>query len=113
MRKDQLKQLESLQEKLIDVLLVEADPDNWPAAEKLPMDLTRDERGDRYWCKKNASASLSVLNKVMGIIHYKEKPTIQPGTGAAANEEIESEIIASEREASKILQAYWARHNQA
>jgi len=64
MRQDQIKLLQDLQDKLIDSVLIEADPDNWPGKDVLPMDMTKEERGDRYWCKKNAAATLTLINKI-------------------------------------------------
>ena len=43
MRDEQFDKLRALQEKLVDAVLKEGDPDNWPGSEKLPMELTRDE----------------------------------------------------------------------
>lgn len=52
-----------LDEKLSALYLNEADPTLWPADGVEPMQQTRDERGDRVWCKKNADHTLSLLLK--------------------------------------------------
>jgi hypothetical protein len=67
MHQDYKTRLTALSDKLTDVVLEEADPDNWPGAGKKPSELTKDERGDRYW-DKNAAASLTLLIKVHSLI---------------------------------------------
>ena len=68
MHNDYKTRLTALSDKLTDVVLDEADPDTWPGADK-PLDKhTKQERGDRYWCKKNAAASLTLLVKVHSLI---------------------------------------------
>lgn len=67
MREDQKIMLAELSEKLADVFLMEADPANWSGAGKLPVDLTREERGDRKWDKQNAMATGGVLRYVMDV----------------------------------------------
>ena len=52
-----------LDERLSALYLNEADPQLWPADGVEPMQQTRDERGDRVWCKKNADHTLSLLLK--------------------------------------------------
>ena len=49
MHQDYKTRLTALSDKLTDVVLEEADPGNWPGAGKKPSELTKDERGDRYW----------------------------------------------------------------
>lgn len=52
---DQLAKLRQLSEKMVDVVLSDADPDNWTAPGVKLSDLNPLERGDRYWCGKNAN----------------------------------------------------------
>jgi hypothetical protein len=70
MRQDQYEKLQALAEKLADRFLVEADPENWTAAgegDKLPRDMTSQERGDAYWNKKNAMATGGVLRYTLDL----------------------------------------------
>jgi len=73
MRPDQLQQLQDLSERLADVFLSEADPDNWSGAGKLPADMTKDERGDRHWDRKGAMGTGGVLRYTMDLITCNEK----------------------------------------
>lgn len=68
MRPDQLQRLNDLAEKLADSFLLEADPSEWPGDGKPPADLTQQQRGDRYWCKKNAMATGGVLRFALDLI---------------------------------------------
>lgn len=67
MRPDQLQMLDDLAERLADSFILEADPINWPGAGKLPIDMDREERGDRHWCKKGAMGTGGVLKQVLDI----------------------------------------------
>jgi len=90
-----------LSEKLADVVIDEADPDSWPGAGMPLSELSKEDRGDRYWCKKNAAASLSLLSKVEEIV------ADQNGTGVRlferSDDELDKEIARAEREAEKLL----------
>jgi len=110
MRDDQFTQLEALQEKLAETVMVEADPENWSGGDKLPMDMTKEERGDRYWCKKNAAATFTLLNKSMSLAHYNRgvrNPT--PAQEQRVEDELDREIAKAELEAKKQLEAFEAK----
>lgn len=108
MRTDQYERLQALSEKLGDVFLEEADPDNWPAAGIKPKDRTAQERGDAYWCKKNAVATLSLISRVAhlrGLIQLGSQAP-DPNNPAAIEEPknlLDEEITAAEKEASKLM----------
>jgi len=101
MREDQIAALNTLSEKLADVVIDEADPDGWPGSGMPMSTLSREDRGDRYWCKKNAAASMSLLMKVESIIadQYGEGGRMEPRN----EEEIDKEYAKAEREAEKLL----------
>jgi hypothetical protein len=65
MREDQIQKLKDLSERLADAFIAEADPDDWPGAGMKPSEMTQEERGNRYWCKKDAAATATLLNKVI------------------------------------------------
>lgn len=108
MRDDQFEKLEALQEKLCDSIFTEADPDNWPGKDKLPMEMTKDERGDRYWCKKNAAATFTLLNKTLSIAFFKGRSNVTPinDEATAPEDDLDREIARAEREAKKQLAAF-------
>lgn len=73
MREDQRIRLEEINERLVDVLLDEADPDNWPGAGILPADMSKEDRGDRYWSKKNAAmTTVLIADNMKLLVNTKE-----------------------------------------
>lgn len=105
MRDDQYTKLKGLTEKLTDVVLEEADPAKWTGAGVEVAQLTRDDRGDRYWCKKNAAATLSVLMRVVNLVGVIERaaPGAQPEPLVEGDTDLDREVAAAEREAQSIL----------
>lgn len=101
MRADQLERFKALSEGLADVVLDEANPDNWPGTGKTLADLTRDERGDRHWCKKNAAASMTLLVKVMSITGHAQGGTLPKDT---TEEDLDKVQAQAEREAVALLE---------
>lgn len=64
MKPHQRAKLLELLDELVDVAAVELDPRNWPGVGLKPMEMTKDERGDRFWCKKDASQTLTLINRL-------------------------------------------------
>lgn len=102
MRDDQITRLQALSESLGEVVIHEVDPANWPGAKKDPSDLTQQERGDRYWCKKNAAATMTLLLKVVNIAGIMNRQKPAPDAGHAVDE-LDGELAAAEREAQAII----------
>ena len=103
MREDQYQKLQDMSEKLTDVFLVEADPDNWPGSGWEPTELTKDQRGDRYWSKKNAAATLTLAMKVANLNYIIKERGRGAGMVNPEDETLDAEIASAEREATKIL----------
>lgn len=99
MRDDQRKQLEGLSESLTDVVLEECDTKFWPGDGKALDQMTQDERGDRFWCKKNAAATLTLLTKVHSVLDRVQ----QPAKGFDDADDLDKEINAAMREAENRL----------
>lgn len=105
MRADQLQKMRHLQEKLAEVFFTESDPDKWPDM------LTRDSRGDRYWHKKNASASLSIICRIENLLALRDGRA----SGDAPNKDddnLDDEIKAATKEAEQIAAAAVKRAQQ-
>lgn len=98
MRPDQLQRLRDLSEKLADVVLIEADPDEWPGAGRGPADLDQQTRGDRYWAKKNAAATFALLARAQEIADKSG------GGSPPPDADVEKDISRYEREAAKALE---------
>ncbi|WP_223621170.1 hypothetical protein [Lysobacter sp. ESA13C] len=107
MRDDQYLRMQALEEKLTEQFLTEADPVNWSGDGVLPKHMTQDERGDRYWCKKNAVATISLtirIGSLLGMIQRRGETTPADGDPAAEGEGLlDAEIADAEREAKKML----------
>ncbi|MFY1029152.1 hypothetical protein [Pseudomonas asiatica] len=103
MRDDQIVRLQALTERLGEVVINEIDPHNWPGADKKPGELTQQERGDRYWCKKNAAATMTLLLKTVNIAGILNRNKPAPDAGAAIDE-LDGELAAAEREAQAIIE---------
>lgn len=107
MRPDQYEKLQTLSERLTDVAIDEADPDKWPGAGWQPDQLTKEQRGDRYWSKKNAVATLSLINRIhqlsASIRMASQGGQENPGAVAEPVDELDAEVAAAEKEANKLL----------
>ena len=121
MRDDQLKRLEAMQEKLIDALVVEMDPDVWPGAfdekgnRKLPAELTQEERGDRYWCKKNAAATLTIITKVESLQSFRNRYQVNSEVESVEDDgaDMDKEIKRHEKNAEQLLKKFQSRMGPA
>jgi hypothetical protein len=67
MRQDQISRLQDLAESVGEVFLEEADPNNWNGAGLPLSSLDSDTRGNRYWDKKNAIQTGSLLARILDL----------------------------------------------
>lgn len=106
MRDDQYLRLQALSEQLTDVFLEEADPEQWPGAGVPLQSMDKATRGDRYWSKKNAAATVMLIGRVENLVGSIQDDS-NKGHGAAAvsdtESELDQEIAAAEKEAAKLL----------
>jgi hypothetical protein len=118
MRQDQFEKLQELSEKLTDVFLAEADPDHWPGAGISPGQMDAQTRGDRYWTKKNAVATIALVQRV-GNLTQRIQLASAGGDGSAEqvkdDEEssLDAQVSAAEKEAVKLLDAVQSRARKA
>lgn len=103
MRIDQRERLLALAEKLADLVLDEADPDNWSGEGKTLKAQSQLERGDRYWCKKNAAASLALLVRVGGLLEVRDGER-QPSGRTDDDAKLDNAIDRAERAAANALE---------
>lgn len=111
MRQDQIERMRDLVEKLADVVLEEADPDTWPGAGIPLSDMTQEERGNRYWCKKNAAGTFSLLERSQSLLNDAGDP--KRNRGESGDEDLDKQIAAKEREAQRVLQKAMAKAKTA
>ncbi len=62
MRPEQIKRLADIEEQLVDVFAAECKPEEWPTMED------KASRGDRYWHKKNALATLAIVGRIQTVL---------------------------------------------
>lgn len=101
MTPEQKLRLEKLRDDLLETAVVDADPRRWVGAGKAPVDMTQKERGDAYWCRKMAAATVSLLTRVNNIASTHSAPS----AGTPKDEgELDGELAAAEREAQAIIE---------
>lgn len=118
MRDDQYVRFKQLAEDLIEVSLAELDPRNWSGAGLTLAELDKSLRGDRYWSKKNASQTLTLVIKMQslsGMVERAQKGTAdQPltGEGESVADDLDKQIKAAERQAASILKRAHSRADE-
>lgn len=109
MRQDQIIRLKELEEELADVFIFEADPVAWPGANMDLADMDQQTRGDRYWCKKNCTATMMVLQKVISLT---EKHAV-PETDDDDEDDLDKQIREAEQRAKRATNKVLERHRKA
>jgi hypothetical protein len=111
MRQDQYEKLQALEEQLTDVFLNEAAPAKWPGAGSEPANWDQQTRGDRYWCKKNAVATMSLIGRVGHLVQRIQMNAGDTPLPAGPSEEqpedeeatLDKEIATYEKQATEAL----------
>ena len=112
MRPDQYEAIQAISERLADVVIADADPSNWIGNNVLPKDLTKEERGDAYWCRKLACASLSVLTRVAYLTKQEHNNNGFAAEGVQRDSLLDAEIAAAEKESEKLLASLQKRQEK-
>ena len=120
MREDQYKRLQGLSEKLAEAFIEEADPATWSGAGKNPAQMDKAERGDRYWCKRNAAATGALLLRVGSLVSMIQRDSAGnggagevPQGGDEDGDGLEAEIKAAEEEGSRLLDEVLKKQRRA
>lgn len=100
MTPEQLARLNALQEKIAEVLLDEMNPDNWAGAGLTPAAMNKQQRGDRYFDKKNA-AMTAMLYIDNGKLLLNSKAAL--GRDPYKDDELDKKIAAAEKTAGQLL----------
>lgn len=110
MRQDQFERLQALGEKLMDVFLDEADPSSWPGQGLKIGVMDAQTRGDLYWVRKTAASAGMLYTRVMSMVGQVQMAgagTTPPAQGddtpEPAETQLDAELAAAEKEASKLL----------
>jgi hypothetical protein len=105
MRPDQIERLQDLAEQIGEVFLEEADPQNWNGAGLPLVSLNKETRGGRYWDKKNAIQTGTLLARVLDL---RDRDTRSLDT-KTPEEDAEQEITRFEKQAKDMVNAVIAR----
>lgn len=103
MTPEQIERLAKLSEDMAEVMFEEATPSNWPAHGVPLPEMTKEERGDRYWCKKNAAATMSLLCRIESLRGDNRERGDDPEKQAKL---LDEEIKAAEKEAQNLVNSF-------
>lgn len=109
MRQDQFEALQKRGEELVDVFLAESDPVKWPGSGIEPANMDKNTRGDRYWCKKDAVATLACAQRIFNLVQViRERSVADLPEGPTADtpdgdDSLDKEVAAAEAEAARLL----------
>lgn len=94
---EQIEKLKELSNKMVEIVLIEADPDTWPGANITLEQMSKTERGDRYWSKKNANQGITTAVKLETLIALLErrKGEVNP----KKMDDLEAQVISFEEQA--------------
>lgn len=108
MRFDQLARLKELAEEVAEVFIYEADPRAWSGHGQDLADMDAETRGNRYWDKKNAIQTGTLLARVLDLAERDDRA----GDGArVADEDAEEQVSRFEQKAKELLKhAQRGRH---
>jgi len=108
MRKDQQDRVDNLAERLADVFMTEADPDNWTGADQPAAKMTPEIRGARNWDVKNANQVGALLMRTIELRDRISGGSANPYQGGE-DDRAESNIAKYEKEAKRLLESVGAR----
>lgn len=109
MRQDQFEALQKRSEELVDRFLEESDPEAWPGHGLKVAEMDKQTRGDLYWVKKNAVATLACAQRIVGLVGQIRQRTANPESPedpaavTAGEDSLDAEIAAAEAEAAKLM----------
>jgi len=98
MRPDQIARLRDIEERMLDVFMAEADPNEWPGGTTPSAQLEVEERKQRYLWKRAAAETAQLLVRTRALIEER------PEDGGAAMPSLEKRIEAREKEAQQLLE---------
>lgn len=107
MRKDQVVRLQGLAEEIADVFIEEADPRSWTGSGQPLSDMAVEARGNRYWDKKNAIQTGTLLARVLDLRDRENRPDVAP-----EDDDAEEQIKTYEKRAKDLISALQSRSKQ-
>lgn len=109
MRDDQIERLKGLAEEIGEVFIEEADPRNWSGAGMVLSDMDKDQRGGRYFDKKNAIQTGTLLARVLDLAERDQRSVDMK----VPEEDADAEIKQYEKKAKELLRGIQNRARAA
>ena len=66
------RDLEDLADRLTEIAIDECDPTRWPGHGKRVGEMDKAERGDRYWSKQNAQATIMLVKQLHNLVQQRK-----------------------------------------
>lgn len=107
MRQDQIARLQDLAEQVGEVFLEESDPQTWNGAGLPLAGMDKDQRGGRYFDKKNAIQTGTLLARILDLRDRFAGPSHPKTPESVADSE--AEIKKFEGQAKELLRAVKSR----
>lgn len=102
MRADQYERLHDLSEQVGEVFIEEADSNGWSGAGLPLSSLDEKTRGNRYWDKKNAIQTGTLLARILDLA---ERDKNRGGSGLLPPDDADKEIQRYEKQAKELISA--------
>lgn len=97
MNSKQLKKLTALQAKLFEAMVFDTNPEHWVGHGKTVSELSKQEKDEASWCRRQAASSIALWEKIDKLINSHQPPAPHELTN-------EVDIEAIEQEAGSLLQ---------
>lgn len=98
MNEKQLKKLQALRNKLFEAMVFDTNPENWVAYAKPAKELSKQEKDEAAWCRRQAASSIALWEKIDKLISQHTAPKT-----AVDNNDMQLDLLAIEKEADSLL----------
>lgn len=98
MNSKQLKKLQSLRNKLFEAMVFDTNPENWVAYAKPAKELSKQEKDEAAWCRRQAASSIALWEKIDKLIAQHAEPK-----SVISDEGMQLDLLAVEQEANTLL----------
>lgn len=98
MNSKQLKKLQSLRNKLFEAMVFDTNPENWVAYAKPAKELSKQEKDEAAWCRRQAASSIALWEKIDKLIAQHTEPK-----SVISDEGMQLDLLAVEQEANTLL----------
>lgn len=99
MTPEQLSKLRALRDKLFDAMLCDTNPEHWVGYGKSAEQLSKQEKDEASWCRRQASSSILLWEKIDKLVKQEsENPQKSLALG-----DVNLDIEAFEQEANELL----------